>query len=177
MLISGYFTILKVGENDAKYSVEKIATTARVTAYDIRFGTGSDAGSGYTIDVEEWTPTGMLLSAPTALNVALFRPYLWEVRNPLMLISAMESLFIFIFTIYVFIRSFKKLVSAIMNYNVLFCLIFSLTFAFATGISTFNFGTLVRYKIPLIPFFLVALILIRDYSNKDRKLDELEEIE
>ena len=54
---------------------------------------------------------------------------------------------------------------------------FSISFAFAVGVSTFNFGTLVRYKIPLLPFFLVALVLIRHHSKSARKLDELETTE
>jgi hypothetical protein len=177
ILASGYFAILKVGEKDAKYSVENIATTARITAYDIRFGTGARAGSGYTLQINEWTPTGMLSSAPAAINAALFRPYLWEVKNPLMLISAIESACLFVYVIYVFLRNFRRLGTVMTNFNVLFCLVFSLAFAFATGISTFNFGTLVRYKIPLLPFFVVALILINglsDYSNRDRNTEVLE---
>jgi len=45
-----------------------------------------------------------------------------------------------------------------------FCLIFSLVFAFAVGISSFNFGALSRYKIPCLPFYALALILIY-YKN------------
>jgi len=70
-----------------------------------------------------------------------------------------------------------RLFAAINNPNVLFALIFSISFAFAVGVSTFNFGTLARYKIPLLPFFLVALILILHHSKRDRKLVELESTE
>ena len=52
---------------------------------------------------------------------------------------------------------------------ILFSLIFSIAFAFAVGVSTYNFGTLVRYKIPLLPFFVVALILIWHHSKKETK--------
>jgi hypothetical protein len=41
-----------------------------------------------------------------------------------------------------------------------FCIVFSIVFAFAVGFSTSNFGTLVRYKIPCIPFFMAALFII-----------------
>jgi hypothetical protein len=61
--------------------------------------------------------------------------------------------------------------------NVIFAMVFSLSFAFAVGVSTFNFGTLVRYKIPVLPFFLVALILILDYSNRDKKSEVLDRTE
>jgi thioredoxin len=61
--------------------------------------------------------------------------------------------------------------------DVVFLLVFSLTFAFAVGVSTFNFGTLVRYKIPLLPYFLIALGLIGSYSNNEAKLAALESTE
>jgi hypothetical protein len=44
--------------------------------------------------------------------------------------------------------------------EVVFCLIFSLVFAFGVGISTYNFGSLARYKIPLFPYYFTALAVI-----------------
>ncbi|HUN02562.1 MAG TPA: hypothetical protein PLS00_06880, partial [Niabella sp.] len=49
--------------------------------------------------------------------------------------------------------------------NIQFCLIFTIVFAFAVGISTYNFGSLVRYKIPCLPFYALAVFLIY-YNNK-----------
>ena len=37
--------------------------------------------------------------------------------------------------------------------NLVFCLVFSIIFAFAVGISSYNFGALSRYKIPCLPFY------------------------
>jgi hypothetical protein len=48
---------------------------------------------------------------------------------------------------------------------VLFCLVFSLIFAFAVGISSYNFGALSRYKIPCLPFY-GAFILILYHHKK-----------
>ncbi len=174
VLVSSVYAIVKVGEGDAKYSVANLAKTARVTAYDIRYWTGRDAGSGYSLEVEDWTPAGMLKASPFAINASLFRPYLWEAKNSLMVISALESLFLLLFTLYVIVKSFRYIISALGNYNVLFCLIFSVSFAFAVGISTFNFGTLTRYRIPLLPFYSVSLIVLLNYSNRSKKFEELE---
>jgi hypothetical protein len=58
--------------------------------------------------------------------------------------------------------------------NVLFCLAFALVFAFAVGVSTFNFGTLSRYKIPIMPYYMLALGMILAYWKRERKLSELE---
>jgi hypothetical protein len=174
---SGYFAITLVGTGDDKYSIDKIATTTQVTANDIRYLTGKDAGSGYSLGQLDGSFSGMLKLAPMAVNVSLFRPYLWEVSNPFMLLSALESLSFLLLLAIVIFRGRKYLLSSVLNPNVLFCLVFSITFAFGVGISTYNFGTLVRYKIPLMPFFLMALIMMLDQVNSARKLSALDDTE
>lgn len=173
----GYLAMVKAGEDNSKYSLKKVAMTAKITAYDIGFYTGRDAGSGYALGELDGTLASMFRLAPQAIVVSLFRPFLWEVKNPLMLLSALESLFLLMICILIFVKQNIRITTAMNNPNVLFALIFSMVFAFAVGVSTFNFGTLVRYKIPLIPFFLVALILIWNYSKSDKKLLVLESTE
>lgn len=48
----------------------------------------------------------------------------------------------------------------------MFCFFFSIVFALFVGSTTLNFGTLVRYKIPCMPFYIIALILILEISKK-----------
>jgi hypothetical protein len=166
VIFSAYYSIVLIGSDDPRYAMDKIAETAKITAYDIGFYTGRGAGSGYDLGKLDGTFAGMVKILPQAVNVSLFRPYLWEVKNPLMLLSAIESLGLLVITFYMFfhfrIRAFKSLLEPM----VLFCITFSITFAFAVGVSTFNFGTLTRYKIPLLPFYLLGLILIQNYSRK-----------
>jgi hypothetical protein len=45
---------------------------------------------------------------------------------------------------------------------------FSLFFAFSVGLTTSNFGSLVRYKIPAIPFFVASLFIIFDSYQRMR---------
>ncbi|MFT6828639.1 MAG: hypothetical protein ACI9GZ_003758, partial [Bacteroidia bacterium] len=52
----------------------------------------------------------------------------------------------------------KRLLVVFDDPFLVFCLIFSILFAFAVGVSTANFGTLMRYKIPMMPFFLILLL-------------------
>ena len=99
-----YWTVRKVGEGDSKYAVENLAQTAQVTAYDIAYWTGKDAGSTYSLGELDGTFTSMISLFPQAINVSLFRPYLWEVRNPLMLLAALESLAILLLTLVVLYR-------------------------------------------------------------------------
>ena len=119
----------------------------------------------------------MIALGPQAVNISLFRPYLWEVSNPLMLLSALEGLVFLFLTLYLLVRIRWKLFTYLRMPNVLFCLIFALVFAFAVGVSTFNFGTLSRYKIPMMPYYMLAVGVITAYWNKDRKLAELEATE
>lgn len=175
--VSGYYAVQKVGEDDPKYALDKIAQTARVTAYDIGFWSGRNAGSGYSLGELDGSFGNLLAHMPAAINVSLFRPYLWEVKNPLMLLSALEALVLLVITAFLFVRSPLSFVRSLGNPDVLFCLVFSVSFAFAVGVSTYNFGTLNRYKIPLIPFYLIALTIIADRSNNERKVEVLEATE
>jgi hypothetical protein len=170
----GFWAVMKASEDNPKYSIKAIGETARITAYDIRYYTGKDAGSGYSLGELDGSITSMVSLAPQAVNVSLFRPYLWEVKNPLMLLSALESFALLVIVVNLLIRHRGIAFKAIGQPDVLFTLVFSLSFAFAVGVSTFNFGTLVRYKIPALPFFAVALILIYNFAKSERKLRRLE---
>lgn len=171
---AAYYAMVKAAEDNPKYSLNAIARTAQVTAYDIRYWTGREAGSGYTLGELDGSWESMIALGPQAINVSLFRPYLWEVGNPLMLLSAIESLGLLVLTIFVIFKSGWSVFRAMLNPHVLFCLVFSLAFAFAVGVSTFNFGSLARYKIPLLPFYILTLISILFYSKSERKVDALE---
>ncbi len=173
--VLAYYAMVKAGEDHAKYSIDNFARTAQVTAYDIRYWSGRDAGSGYELGKLDGTFGSMLKLAPQAINVSLFRPYLWEVNNPLMLLSGLESSLLLLYCIYIIISKNLRIFRAITNADVFFALIFALTFAFAVGVSTFNFGTLARYKIPMLPFFLLALILLQDQQSSANDEPEIEE--
>lgn len=175
--ITGYYAVLLIGADDPRYSLDKIALTAKITAYDIGFYSGRDAGSGYSLGELDGTFTNLVSKFPQAVNVSLFRPFLWEVRNPLMLVAALESSALLVFTLYVLLKARSKLITALTNSNVLFGLLFSITFAFAVGVSTYNFGSLTRYKIPLLPFYLLSLIYILDHLKSDKKVDSFDATE
>lgn len=172
-----YWSIIKVGEGDKKYAVDRIAMTTRITAYDIGFYTGRNAGSGYSLGEFDGTFSGILAKAPAAINVTLFRPYVWEIRNPLMFFSAIESLLLTLLVAYLVFMKPGRVVASLKIPDVIFTLTFSLSMAFGVGITSYNFGTLSRYKISLLPFFIVALILIYHQSKRERKLAELESTE
>jgi hypothetical protein len=166
MLYSGYRAVIAVGEDDPRYAVENLTQTVYVTAHDIRYWTGREAGSGYELGAIPETWQDMVRMFPAAVNVSIFRPYLWEVSNPLMLMLAMESFAFLLIVMLLIIRCRWNLIQYFLHDPFLiFALVFSLGFAFAVGISTWNFGTLVRYKLPLMPIFGAMLAVLYGYSG------------
>ncbi len=127
-------------------------------------------GSTYSLgDVDYSSNFGMLQKAPAAINVTLFRPYLWEVRNPVMLIAAFESLFFLILLLGVIKEvKFKFFYFFFENSNAFFFLLFALMYAFITGFTSYNFGALGRYKIPCMPYFLIGIYIIKNEIDKKR---------
>jgi hypothetical protein len=52
---------------------------------------------------------------------------------------------------------------------VIYCISFSLLFALFVGATTANFGSLVRYKIPCMPFYVIAIFLIQDAARQKKE--------
>lgn len=138
------------------------------------YGEGG-GGSFYSIGTGDFTLRNLITSFPLAVNVTFFRPYPWEARNPVMALSAIESLLLFIFTLkMVFNVGLPAILRiSILNPEVFFALLFSIIFAFAVGFTSFNFGALVRYKIQCIPFFLMALYMIRYHAGVSKSKSEV----
>ena len=170
IVVLAAYTVFKVGENSPRYSIPNLVETARITAYDIGRWTGRNAGSRYDLGDLDGTLTGMLRLAPAAINVSLYRPYLWEVQGPLMLLASLEGLALLVLTIIIVFRMIWFKINVLNSPAAWFSLVFSLTFAFAVGISTYNFGTLFRYKVPLMPFFAILLVLA--WSNSQQRIKE-----
>ncbi len=157
-------------EELGKYSLENIAQTATLTR-DYIFTSSGDEGSAYDIGAFDPSIAGMLKKFLPAVNVTLFRPYIWESRKPIVLFNALEAFLFLFFTLKLILTlGLKKIWKAInSDPNIQFCLIFTLIFAFAVGISSANFGTLSRYRIPCLPLYGLALILIYYKYNDPAK--------
>jgi hypothetical protein len=115
---------------------------------------------------------GLIKSFPLAINLTLFRPYIWEVRNPFMLISALESLFFLLFFLFVFFKIgvLKFFKTILKSPFLLACFVFVIFFAGFVGITTFNFGTIARYKIPCLPFLFVILTVLHQKQKESSKI-------
>ena len=132
----------------------------------------TEESSSFSLGVEyDGSMRSLLRMAPAAIIATLYRPFIWESRKISTLFSSIESLIIMLFTVSVFYRvGFKKTFKTIVsNPIIMYCLLFSLIFALFVGATTLNFGTLVRYKIPAMPFYVSALFLIVYYNPKAQK--------
>ena len=178
LVLSFYFisiAVNKLGEYNQKYSIEEVLDTARgMQSWHYVEGQNSSdqygRGSSYSLGDYEPTIAGVRKMFFPAINVTLFRPYLTEVKNVLMVFSALESLAIFLFTIYVFIGLglFRVVRFLISDSFLLMSFVFALFFAFAVGFTSYNFGALVRYKIPCIPFYMASLFILQ-YKVKEQR--------
>ena len=88
-----------------------------------------------------------------------------------MFISGLENTLILILTITSIVQMnmisfFKKLLREPILF---FALSFSMFFAFSVGLSTANFGALVRFKIAYLSFFLCSLFIL--IKRKDDTLN------
>ncbi len=166
-LIFGYIMMSLLQSQLAEYTLDNVLKKAMVTQRDLKM----DYYNGNSFDIGNFDATipSMLQKLPQALVATFFRPFIFEANNIVMLVSAIENLLILILTIRVLImvRVFGIFRYFLKHHLLTFCLVFSIFFGFAVGISTSNFGSLVRYKIPCIPFYVAALFIIKHLRQKE----------
>jgi hypothetical protein len=171
-LISGVGVLTAMGSIAERYAMEEMMRTAKDTQNWLVTASKMSGGSFYTLGDIEYSAFGLLKIFPKAVNVSLFRPYLWEAKKIMLFPAAIEGVFTFYLTIRLLFKSgflnFFKMIAA--NPEVQFCLVFSIIFAFAVGFTSFNFGALARYKIPFMPFYYIALFILGDVQKKKEKI-------
>lgn len=96
-----------------------------------------------------------------SIGATFFRPLPWEVRSAAAVLSAVEALAFILLTVNLF---YKKGVSKpfreiLRDPRLLMSFIFAMVFAVGVGAATANFGTLSRYKIPSMPFYMITIIM------------------
>ena len=120
------------------------------------------AGSGFAGKDIDFSISGIILNSPFKIFTTIFRPFIWEVKNIMMLFSALESLIALAALVYIMVKFnvynfFKALFSDSFTLAS-FC--FVIILSLIIGFTTFNFGSMVRYRIPVLPFYAFTLISI-----------------
>lgn len=167
-LVSSIFFMQKIASSElaSQYATQNIlkALESQQNTYNVM----ENSGSSFQASAVDNSVGGVLKLFPLGIVNSLFRPFLWEVRSPIMLLTTMEAM-IFMWLTFLCFRytsfiKFGQILKA--NPQLVFCLVYSVLFAGLVGMSTLNFGTLARYKIPALPFFLILLFVILDKSGK-----------
>ena len=134
---------------------------AQIDTFQKNYKATEEEGKG-TLSITEVNGSvgGMLLHSPVAIFTCLFRPFIWESRKVVILFASLESMLLLLSTLYLLFKSrfygfFKALFS---NQHILFCFVLSILFALIIGFTTYNFGTMIRYKIMLLPFYYFMLV-------------------
>ncbi|MCH2021431.1 MAG: hypothetical protein MK207_03025 [Saprospiraceae bacterium] len=170
--LGAYLTIQQLGTMYYEYTLEGFIKEAAKTQWWLKLSTERDGGSGYDFGVIEPTLRGLLNVFPKAVIVTLFRPFLWETSKMIVFPSAIESTFTLCLTFYVIIKVgvLRSLISILRDPVILFCMVFAIIFAFCIGFTAYNFGALARYKIPCMPFYFIAMILLLDKGKQKKNL-------
>ena len=160
-----------IGSALGKFAGEGI--TKSIKTYQANYAQQEDlVESNFSLGVEfDGTPLSLIKIAPAAIVATLYRPFLWESKKLSTLLSSLESLAMMLFTLYVILKTgiFRFVKTILRNPMVLYCFMFAIIFSLFVGATTLNFGTLVRYKIPAMPFYLIALFLILHINKKKKK--------
>lgn len=163
---TGYFALDNMGDNLGQYKLDNVLDKAVVTQKDMK----ADYYGGKTFDIGEFDASmgGVLSKAPAAIFAGIFRPGIWDVKNIVMLISSLENTYLLILTLFLLIKlkvfGFFGLIRK--NPMLLFCMLFSIFFAFSVGLTVANFGSLVRLRIPELPFFVAGIFMLRHLYEK-----------
>lgn len=170
----GYLALIQITADNERYQFENIANTANVTSDWLNTVSQREDGSGYQLG-EGWDGSlGSTASlAPRAIWLGLFQPHPWQAGfNPVMQLSAMEATLFLLITLRILLTvNLLRLYGLFFKHPILIlCLSFSLILAFAVAISSANYGTMVRYRIPFMPFYLAMLYIIRYQVNKSVKI-------
>ena len=128
-------------------------------------------GNTFDIGSYDYSVGGILSKAPNAILSGIFRPFIWESKTVMMLITGIENtLFLYLSLRILLGLKLKKLLRIIFNTPyILFSLSYSILFAFIIGMSTANFGALVRFKIAFLPQFASAITILYYLVEYEKK--------
>ncbi|MCS7162694.1 MAG: hypothetical protein NZ958_05130 [Bacteroidia bacterium] len=156
----GFITYLS--SKSGKYQLENIPKQIELVYTDLKYNPayyGATGGSVYDLGELEPTIQGIASKFPLGLFIALFRPFLWEAKKPILLLASIETSFLLIYLLlslsrYGIINSVKEIFSDEIRASFV---IYGIVFLGLVGIASGNFGNLMRYKVPGLFFFCLAL--------------------
>lgn len=150
-----------LGTKYKEFAIDRVAETVAEHQFN---GMRGEGGSNYHMgDPNARSIGGQIVWAPLALFTTLARPLPFEVHNVTSSIAAGELLILSI----VLFRSVRRTgvrrawSNVVARPVLLFAFVFTLVASTAVGLATTNFGTLSRYRTPILPFYAALIVGIR----------------
>lgn len=173
-VFAGQMVIKKFSDELGSYAAQNIAEKIKKQQDTYQAQAAQGIGeSNFSLGVEmDGSMSSLVKMAPAAIMATLYRPFIWESTKISTLLSSLESLALMILTLSIMFKvGIGKFFRTIFkDPTITYCFLFALLFALFVGATTPNFGTLCRYKIPCMPFYVIALILIRDKCAREKEV-------
>jgi hypothetical protein len=163
LLVSGLFLSFSISSTMTSVIEE---SKSQIENFKNSYESSSDADensmAGFKEADFEFTISSIILRVPLKTTSTLYRPFIWETRKPIMMFSAVESFLMLLAAIFVLIRCrvTRFFYYIAINPEIFFAFVFTALLAAVVGFTTFNFGSMVRYRLPILPFYCFMLIAI-----------------
>ena len=173
IFLSGVALMALVTNFDTQLEILAEESRVQIDAYQRNYEAvqAFDEQSKGIVEASKIDPSvqGLLLHSPVAVFKCLFRPFIWESRTIFILFSSLEATLLLFCTLYLLykFRLFGFFREIFANPYILFSFLVSILFALIIGFTTFNFGTMARYKIILLPFY--SFMLVSLYTRLQNK--------
>jgi hypothetical protein len=102
------------------------------------------------------TLQSVLINAPWALFSGLFRPFLWEARTIFQIIISLENTILLVLTLSA-LGNIKRMFTSPIRLILISMIVYVVALCIFLALSTPNFGTLSRYRVSFLPFFVLLI--------------------
>ena len=131
------------------------------------FSKNRTEGDSTVIPVFDPSVLGFLKLSLGGLITVFLRPYPWELNKIIYIFLILENLLLYV----IIFKSIKKgPVDFKKNHIFLanFCIFFFIFLGIIIGVTTFNLGTIARYRVPALPFLFAGIFSIKLVNRKKR---------
>jgi len=165
-VVSSGAILSNIAATSQKYQLDQLEKKAEGFRSYHTYLAKTQGQSFYSLGEVSYTPLGIISKIPAAFNVTYFRPYPWEINEPLQFLSALESIMLFLVSIYLLVHvGMTRILRILRNDKIVSMLIlYAFILGISIGLTAYNFGALVRFKIPGVLALSTAFSIIYSYS-------------